>query len=307
MWDRRWVRIASSILVATVLWLSVKLVQPYQTQLQQPVAYRNLPPRLQLASPLPNTLGVTYQGRGHRLAAKALTIRRDTLVVDVSTEAIRRGFLVTAQLRNTLSADDYLRVIHLTPDTLALAFEQRIVKRVPVQARLDAQLADGYLPTAPLHLLPDSVQLLGTARQLANIRAWPTMPEVRTNLSSDLTVRLALQTDPSLVVSPPEVEATLHVAKFTEDSVQVRVRTVGLPPGQLLRLQTHTVTLRCRVPFQLAGSLRPEQFEVVVDLHDLDPAAQVLVPRVVRMPPFVRDIRLEPHFLRFVLTRITPS
>ncbi len=83
--------------------------------------------------------------------------------------------------------------------------------------------------------------------------------------------------------------------------MQVPVQRLGLQAGQFLRLTPERVVLRYRIPFDRAGTEPADAFTVAVDVNNLNPAAQVLIPKVMRQPPGVRDIRIEPPCLNFVL------
>jgi hypothetical protein len=265
-------RILASLAIACALWVAVKLSQTYRLEVQVPVAYQNLPLTLKLARPLPRSLTAQVSGVGHQLLFPYFNPGRDSLRLPLSG-VLTQGYLEPARLRAELQEflPSALRLEQFEPDTIALAFEEKVEKRVPVVSRMLLEPQAGYFLTERVLFAPDSVTLLGTRKELSGVDAWPTVLQSREGLTGPMLIDVALQPSAEIVVLPPTVGARVEVERFTEGTAQVRVRLLGQGVGEQARLLPQEVTVRYLVPFRLFEQVSEEDFEVSVDLRQAHP------------------------------------
>lgn len=299
----RGIRIASALVLASLLWLSVRLVQRYQTTIEVPVRYVNLPSTLKLSQALPTAFKVRLNGIGHQLLLPTMNLLRDTLALDLTT-AVKSGYMPLQELQQQLA--DYLppavQIEQVRPDTVRVAFEEKIYKRVPIVSALQVNATQGYMLTDPPRFAPDSVTLLGTRADLAEIVQWPTAAEQIGELEGTREFTVALAASAQIGVQPTTVQARATAEKYTEASVAVRLHVINLPYNRVVRLLPEVVQLRFMVPFARYEQVSDAAFDLAVDYAQLDPTASFAFPLVLRKPDFVRGLQLEPAYVRFVIT-----
>jgi YbbR domain-containing protein len=299
----RWIRVVMSILLSAVLWLSVKLAMRYNTMIDIPVRYQNVPATLKFVKPLPKTLQVAVTGMGHQLLLPSIKLTRDSLPLDIAA-ALKPGFMKTDELRTHI--EDFLPgslvIENITPDTLALAFEEKIYKTVPLVSMLKIKTAEGYRFTKNVQLVPDSVTLMGTRTELAQVQHWETEPREIAALAENRQVNIRPAPSSQIMVQPQQVAAHLFVDKFTEGSVTLPVHAVNVAAGRSVRLMPATVTIKYLVPFADYTKVDETDFDVEADFSLLEPGAQYVVPKLKRKPTMLQAVHLEPAYLRFVVT-----
>ena len=305
--DVRWVRVVVSITLAAFLWVSVKLTRNYNTTLEVPVRYVNLPTSLKLTQPLPTRLKLTVTGRGHRLFLPSIRIGLDSLEVDMLPH-LEKGYLPTARLLERVNQmlPEQTMVTNIDPDTLPIRVAERIRKRVPILARFRVQPAPGYQLETPPVLKPDSVWVTGTAAELNTLRYWPTVDTVLQAVNADGNFTIRLLPNRNVVADRRSVTATVNVTQYTERTFRLTPGWMGPSQSYQLRLVPETVTLTCQVPFDRYDQLTEADFVLQVRLPDPEPNKPLppyVTPEVVRQPIYVRQVRIEPKYLRYVITR----
>lgn len=299
----RWIRIVMSVLLAMLLWLSVKLATRYETVVRIPVRYENVPATLKFLKPLPKTLEVGVSGFGHQLLLPSFKLTRDSLHLDIGN-ALKPGYLKTDDLRTHI--EDFLpgklNIDFISPDTLRLTFQEKIYKTVPLVSRVEIRPAEGFRFTKPVRLVPDSVTLMGTRDELADVQTWETEPGELSNLDKSRQMELRPKPSSQIMVQPNQVTAHLYVDKFTEGSVTLPVHATNVAAGRAVRLVPATVTVKYLVPFAEYTKVDETDFDVEADFARLEGGTQYVIPKLKRKPGNLQAVHIEPAYLRFVLT-----
>jgi hypothetical protein len=297
----RGVRIVASILLATLLWLSVKMVKPYRTEVDVPVRYTGIPGNFKLVKPLPDKLTVIVYGLGHQLILPSQRWLRDTLQVDLSKSlGTKRLETRTWMPELTKYLPAALTVEDVKPDTVGLRFEDKIYKRVPVVSSLQLTYQKGYSLLRPIIFQPDSVMLQATSTELKDVSSWPTQ-ELRIDAIVDTQiVQVPMGANPNILVEPALVLAEIDVARFTEKRHRAKLVVINLPVGVRLRLLPEVVDVVYQVPFDRYYEVDPDDITVVVDYQDMAEGATLVFPRITKQPAFIKAVQVVPQSIAFV-------
>lgn len=301
-WRLRILRFGISLLLAGFLWLSVKLVKEYNVEMAVPMAYDNSPSRFQLKEELPEELRLEVTGEGHLLFLPSIKLAYDSLRLDMS-EQIGRDYLLTdREFRKAIlrRLPDGVRVTRIRPDTLHLAFEEKIRKRLAVIPRLELNTRPGYYQEGPLTVVPDSVTILGPEEQLKDVNRWPTESLRVENVHRSRSWGLNLQPDKDLIFSPNRVLVQAGVRRYTERKIELPVEVVNLPLDEKIRILPEQVTVYALVPFDRAEQIEMNQFRVAVDAANLSPDQYYATLELLNSPEEVRSVRFAPRFVKFV-------
>lgn len=295
----RWL---GAISVAIFLWTSLQLTDRYRTELVLPVSYEQLPEQLKLTQELPTQLRIDVSGKGFDLIWPSLGLLRDTARIDLST-AIDRGYLLSNKLRPEITRvlPAGIEVRGIDPDTLRLAIERKVTRKVPIFSQIQLDPSQGWFFNSPVRLDPDSVLLIGAASEIDTFRFWTTESLVLSgnSLPSELYVRVT----PSnyCVVQPIQVRAELAADRYTEIKVRRRVQVYNLPPNRQVRLLPSEVELVVTVPLSMARDFHDHELQVLLDYNSLNPEVATAIPVYGRKPPYVLNIRCSPTYLRYTI------
>lgn len=296
-------RIAFALVVAVLLWVTVKLSKPYHAELEVPIRYAGLPSNFKMTSPLPDRFTVRVEGIGHQILLPELITLRDTLVLDLGPHlASGRVYTSTwrAEVQNYVS--EALRIETISPDTLNLLYADKVNKRVPVVSALSLEPASGFRFTRPIRFYPDSVTLQGTRTELREVKEWPTATILLHELQQNERISVPLAPSNDILFQPNEVQVELPLERFSEKSFEAIVTAQNLPVGKRIRFLPGTLTVHCLVPISRYDDVSARDFTIAVDVASLTEDASLAFPVVVRHPGFVQGIRTQPRAVGFVVT-----
>lgn len=220
----------AALLLAIVLWLAVSAEQPTEVSGVPVELSLDLDSALALASPLPEIRAVVAgQARDvARLAANPLEIRR-SVPGDVG-DSVRFEFTRDDVLPPP-GFDGPLQVRSVSPSVVTLRLTTRVMRRVPVRARLRISVDSQFRATGAAVLSPDSVTVTGTRDRVRAINAVFTEPvdvRIRDSLGVVVpldTVGLGVDVLPAVVrVRVPVTRDTLLQLRPLLPQTQPRVR-----------------------------------------------------------------------------------
>ena len=295
----RWL---GAITVALFLWTSLQLTDKYRTELVIPVRYERLPEQLKLTQPLPTEFRVDVFGKGFDLIGPSLRLLRDSATIDLAP-AIGRGYVVSQKLRPEVARmlPDGIEVRGIDPDTLRLAIERKVSRKVPLVSRIYLDPSKGWFFNTPVQLDPDSVVLTGAASEIDTVRFWTTETLHLSGTRQPDHIGVRVSPSSYCVVQPSQVRAELALDRYTEIQVRRRVQVQNLPPNRQVRLMPEEVELTLTVPLSAAQAVLESDLPVLVDYSSLNPDVATVVPNIGRRPSYVLGIRSQPAYLRYVI------
>lgn len=294
---RRGMAITVCVLLSCILWLSLTLGEQRTQTIRLPVEVVETPEGQALAEVPPTHVQVQLQGRGLDLIRllynpPVVEVRATTSQVDVADEI-------------DLPQGTSLQLEAVTPASFEMALEPRQTRRVPVQSRVEVDVASDYeLIEDPL-IEPDSVEIEGAESVVRGVEAWPTTASTIENLQDTVEVQVPLaDTLRRLVdVRPQDVRVIAHAGRFVEETREVEVEVTGVPSGQdLVSLQPSTIRIRYRVLFRdLFKARRASEFFATVSYDQIRTDTTGYVTPRVHVPSdlHIRDSEPIPSRLRY--------
>lgn len=261
----RGVAITVCVMLSVVLWLSLTLQEERMVSVAFPVEVSGTPDAQALMERPPSSVDVQLQGSGMDLLW--LVFNPPMVSVVAGEEPID----VKGALSIPRASDARLRSVN--PQAIDVSLEPRVERRVPVQLRLNAQLASAYELIEPPIVTPDTVAVSGATSVVSSIASWPTdaltLEDVRDTVRTTVALRDTL---PGLVDRGTDVvQVSVRAGKFAEETREVEVEVTGVPAGQdLVALQPSTIRIRYRVLFdQLFASRRSSEFFATVSYSQI--------------------------------------
>ncbi|MCS6903925.1 MAG: hypothetical protein RML72_08745 [Bacteroidia bacterium] len=296
----RYVRITFSIILSTLLWYSLKLVNFYKATITVPLIYTNYPSHLKLTTPLPLALEVVVSGKGHELFLPYFGGWMYTTSIDLEPYYNSR-VISSSQIIQLLAQQlpPSLKIESIKPQSIVLAFERKLIKKVPIIANISIIQQEGYLPVSKVKLVPDSVELIGTNNDLSSYRSWPT--EYRRISTHSPETEIPLVEPTNFTINPRSVKIDFQVKRFTEYTCTTAIRIKNLPSSMRLRLFPEKVGIRYLLPVDHKQSIDPEDFIIEVDYLQARKYTNYLTPILRKVPKGVRGVRLNPPYIYFVI------
>jgi len=146
-----------SLALAVMLWLSTAGEPESGTSLSVPVFYQNSPREWEISSSVIDRVRLEVHGPASKLSQHAMADA--AVMVDLSV--VKRPGEITIPLDGAaISLPAGVHVDRVMPPQVRLRFEKRLVKEIPVQARVSAQPPAGY-EVVMLRVTPALMQVEG--------------------------------------------------------------------------------------------------------------------------------------------------
>jgi YbbR domain-containing protein len=289
-----------------MFWLMSKLAQDYDTELK-------ISPRVKgslsgIYSPAAdNTLYVQVRASGFFILGKKFS-ENNSFTIDIkdSPEGKKKLKIATANLKDKIrdNFDKSVQILSIDPDTIYFDVSEYVTKKVPVAGNFNLSFKNEFRQSAPIQFFPDSVTVAGSSEYVAKVKSIALSPKKYENVDEtveDISNIVAAQ---NIYVNPSKIRYKIPVERCTEGSVSVTVRTVNAPKGSKLILLPATVNIKYIVPLKDYSSVSINDFFAEVDFEDTKTSLNRYVKvKVVRHPPSVFDVRVEPPFVEFLIQK----
>ena len=205
----------AALFLALVLWLVVSVEQP--TTDRVPVRIELQKDSSLMLATQPPVLTAQVVGRGREVQLlKLLATEAEVLVAVPDTADSLRVNLSARDVLLPPSFEEHVDVRAVEPNAFTLRFTTRLQKRVPVRSRLTITVDSTLRTIGPAQYLPESVTVIGTRRQLAELESVSTVAaSVRIRDTSGAVVPLDTTQLDGVTVQPAQVRVRVPVVRDT--------------------------------------------------------------------------------------------
>jgi YbbR domain-containing protein len=263
-----WLLKLGSIAFAIGLWGFVNLgAREADRSITVPLEFSNLPPKLMITNPIPDSVDVRL--RGPRTILGTVDERRQGIAINLANVATGpTSFKIDAEMLNLPRG---VTVTRLTPVQVTLDVERIIERILPVVANLTAAVPAGYR-LVESEVRPAVVTVNGPAAQVQALRNIPVGPLHLPLTSGNFEETIALERPADLIRLSPDrvlVRGVLEELVTTQDFRNVEIGTRNPPPDYHMRPRKVDVTIRG--PQRLLRELRLSSQNFYVDLGGMLP------------------------------------
>lgn len=301
------------VVVSTVFWFLNKLNNEYNTIIEYPIRYTQLPKNKILVNELPQKLKLNVSAYGYDLifykispAPFPIVLNLESFDANLESPKVSNFKLLTRYAREEISNQlpNNINVLDILPDTLVFQFDNMVDKKVPVKANLTLSFAPQCMQNGPVIFKPDSLLVSGPTSLIDTIQAVYTKPQSFTKLDKTFQRTLYLEEITNLKTEKKKVQATIPIAKFTEASFDVPIVPVNVP--DTLELITFPRNVRISGLISLADyeMIKAEDFRVQADYNEIETLIGQKMPvQVIVAPSNVRNVTFFPPSVEFILEK----
>ena len=203
----------TAVLLAVLVYLNVYTDRPASEVVSFPLQLTDLPDTLSLSGAAPESVMVELRGTGKQI----IRLRLSEPVLSISLATVSEGQyerpITPADL--PLGGEDGPQVERLIgPLTLNLDIEPREEREVPVAARIEGHLDDGYRLTSDVTTEPATVMVSGPRSAIAAIDSVTLNPIIVTGARETIRIRAIPVDLPEWTeTSPPTVVVVVPVGR----------------------------------------------------------------------------------------------
>lgn len=302
------------LFLATLFWFLNAFTKNYDTLLNVPLKYVNLPKNKAVLNELPKNLSIEVSTYGFYLLTHKISEKQDT--IEISGELIqeRTGTFPKHYIQTRSLLDKFteqlgtgVRVKNILTDTIYFDFDKILTKKVPVKTNISYTFEKQFLLDGPVSVKPSLVKITGPASVVDTIKSITTefaeFHNLKEDVSTELAVRLA-NDNRNISISPEKVTLKIPVDKFTESTITVPVHVMNIPKKLSVKTFPDQVTITFFVAFSQYEKVSPELFNAVVDYNDIvkDKKTKLKV-KISKSPDFVNVIKVFPEKVEYIVKK----
>lgn len=297
-------------IISLFIWLLITFSKEYTAEVTIPIVFKNIPQNKLLQQSSQDELRLSVKASGFKLATAK--IRNKAIDIDASkVKQTKKGkyyiiskkqFLkIQAQLRTGI----YLQSIE--KDTISLNIGELVSKYVPVLPKLNLEYHIGYNLLKPITIKPDSILISGPSSEINEIKNLALEPFILKNIKTDFTEALKLE-KPSefknIKFKDTKVIVSGKVDKFTEGEIKVPFTIKNKPDGVNITMLNEEIQLVFTVALTNFNKISKASFKIECDYSMYEKNnLTYLVPKVISKPNFVRNVKLLPSKIDFLIQK----
>ena len=252
-----------------VFWLMMTLNETMEREFKIPVRLTGVPRNAVMTGELADTVRVTIKDKGFTLVTydfRPLTFRFSSYADEDTGE----GVVPVADVQKQVLSQMYgsSKLLQLKPGKFDFYFTYGSSKKVPVVFRGKITTHKSYY-LAHTEFNPSMVTVYANKQQLDQLQAVEIEPFNYRNLQDTIRQIVKIKKIRGIKIVPPMVRISVYPDVLTEESVEVPVTAINMPPGMVLRTFPSKVTVRFTIGASLFRTIKPSLFKVVVDYEEL--------------------------------------
>ena len=160
------------------------------------------------------------------------------------------------------------KLVQVKPGKFDFFFTYGSSKKVPVVFKGRITTSKSYY-LAHTEFLPSTVTVYANKQQLDQLQAVEIEPFYFRNLQDTIRRNVYIKKVRGMKIVPSMVRLAVYPDVLTEETIDVPVTAINMPPDMVLRTFPSRVTVRFTIGASLFRTIKPSQFKVVVDYNDL--------------------------------------
>lgn len=310
--NKRLITFFICLLVSVIFWLLMTLSKNYTTSVSFPVHYINVPKGKIINGELPNAINIHINSTGYSLLGYKIKPTNETIVMDLkdakSLTSKNNYYLLTNSKLEKIAAQfgSSVRVVKIDPDSILLAYDNKISKMVPVRLNKEISFEDDYQLTDSILIIPEKVEVSGAVSDIEKIKFVETDLLVIDDIEKSTMVKLKLKKKEeygTVDFSASDVEVKISVAKYTEASIELPIHIENLPSEFTLKIFPDKVKVKYIVAFEDYDKIHEGDFRLVVNYNTIEKGSSKIKVEMVKFPSFIKSIKLSPEKVEYIIRK----
>ena len=293
------------LVISTAMWGLHAMRKTYETIIQIPVTYENLPLGYVQTKELPEKLKITVSDRGNVLLNYRTTRRFTPISVNVEEPLKEETEVSTKVLEPAIlkQLNTSTQIIKINPGSLHFKFVQLKKKILPVKLDQHIDLAQQYTLSDPIEIKPGEMKVYAPKNILDTMQFAYTEPLILTNFKDTIRQSVKLKEIRDITYSSPFVDVTVKAEPYTEKAIEVPVIVTNVPSHHILRIFPSVVNVSFQLGLSLYDKINASSFVLAVDYREtLEGNNQKKLPvEIKKQPDNVFNVRINPGQVDYLI------
>jgi len=302
------------VIIATFIWVLIKLSSVYSTEFTFPVKYTNSPEKLILVNDINKFIQIGLEEQGFALARLKYFTRKKAFEINLSDIRIRKSgnSFIAAIPTNTWVQEMHKEfniegeILYSRPDTIIFVFEEEASKTVDVQANFKYSFKKQFYLYDSIRIIPEKVTISGLASAIDTISSIFTESTRFDGIENTFETKIKLYNPlpGAITLDPPSAGIIIPVEKFTESEITIPVSVPDNMDEMRIKIFPDDVTIVYFVALKDYRKVNAEMFKASVDLDNLDPDNDTKISvRIDAFPHFTRIKKIEPPEVEYLILK----
>jgi len=302
------------LMISFIFWLLNSLNGNFNTNINYPVQYTNLPSNKVLGPDVPTKITLNLTGHGYTLMQLLINARKYPVVFNVNANYVNkiqgdnayRYYILTSiakeKIRRQLSPD--IEFSYIIPDTLFFSLSDVISKKVVINPRVEYDLDKQIILKDKIFTTPDSVVITGQQAILDTISSIKTKSITLKKINQSIKQETSLEVIPNLTYNIDKVILSIPVEEFTETSIFIPIRVNNLPDSIRFLTFPSQLTVTYSVGLSKYEHVSPKLFKAFVDFNETKESINSkLKVTLEKYPDFIKSVNFKPKDVDFLIKR----
>ena len=250
-------------------WLLMTLNETMEREFKIPMRLTGVPRNAVITGELPDTVRVTVRDKGFTLVTydfRPLVFRFS----NYADEDEGKGMIPLTDVQKQVLSQMYgsSKLLQVKPGAFDFYFTYGTSKKVPVVFRGKITTSKSYY-LAHTEFYPSMVTVYANKQQLDKLQTVEIEPFNYRNLQDTIRQAVKIKKIRGVKIVPPTVRLSVYPDVLTEETIDVPITAINMPPGMVLRTFPSKVTVRFTIGASLFRTIKPNLFKVVVDYEEL--------------------------------------
>ena len=250
-------------------WLLMTLNETMEREFKIPVRLSGVPRNAVITGELPDTVRVTVRDKGFTLVTydfRPLVFRFS----NYADEDEGKGVIPLTDVQKQVLSQMYgsSKLLQVKPGAFDFYFTYGTSKKVPVVFRGKITTSKSYY-LAHTEFYPSIVTVYANKQQLDKLQSVEIEPFNYRNLQDTIRQAVKIRKIRGVKIVPSTVRLSVYPDVLTEETIDVPITAINMPPGMVLRTFPSKVTVRFTIGASLFRTIKPNLFKVVVDYEEL--------------------------------------
>jgi len=298
------------LLLSFSIWVFTKFSHSYTETTTLKLNYTNLPDHKIITLDSVPEIKVRVSAYGFRLLSYYFSNQSMDVDLQKDTYIANHSYVWVAnkaekQVSDRMGAS--IEVLSIRPDTVRFKYDTLNVKKVPVHLKASIGYAAGYDSMEAITVSPDSVKIIGTAKDISSIDSIVTkelkLEDVSRGIQQTVGLELPKKEDP-LKFSTEKVQVTLKVEKFTEGTIEVPVAIINLPVGTQINYFPKSIKVVYTVSLKNYNDIKASDFKIECDFNDASSKEQTFfTPTLKFEKETIKAAKMKQDKVEYIITQ----
>lgn len=256
-----------------IFWLMMTLNETYEQEIPVGLRLTGIPKNVVMTTEISDTAYITVRDKGFMLLSYITSSKLHPLTYNFSGYADRqtnKGQISVADIQKSVRQQLFVSTVitAIKAERLEFYFNYGLNKEVEVK------LVGNVVPASNFYLShvqfsPEKVVVYATKDKLDSIHSVTTEYQNIVNFDDTVVRKVRLKSILGAKIVPSTISLTLYPDILTEESVEVPITAINKPEGLTVRTFPQKVKVRFTVGASMFRTIRPSDFQVVVDYREI--------------------------------------